>query len=186
MSKKMNTQILVEGGIMVALAFVLGEIKLFKLPQGGSVTLGLMIPIIFYSLRHGVGTGVLAGVVLGLLKLANGGYFVSIPQVILDYPVAFGAIGLSGLFSKQFKEQKSIVPVFCGTFVGVLGRFVAAVLSGVIFFAENAKEINMNPWTYSIKYNATYLGIELAIAVVVIFVLRMFITKNLTGDKIGR
>ena len=44
----------------------------------------------------------------------------------------------------------------------------------------------MNPWTYSIKYNATYLGIELAIAVVVIFVLRMFITKNLTGDKIGR
>ena len=99
MSKKMNTQILVEGGIMVALAFVLGEIKLFKLPQGGSVTLGLMIPIIFYSLRHGVGTGVLAGVVLGLLKLANGGYFVSIPQVILDYPVAFGAIGLSGLFS---------------------------------------------------------------------------------------
>lgn len=184
MSKKMNTQILVEGGIMVALAFVLGEIKLFKLPQGGSVTLGLMIPIIFYSLRHGVGTGVLAGVVLGLLKLANGGYFVSIPQVILDYPVAFGAIGLSGLFSKQFKEQKSIVPVFCGTFVGVLGRFVAAVLSGVIFFAEYAGE--MNPWLYSIEYNGTYLGIELAIAVVVIFVLRMFITKNLTGDKIGR
>lgn len=159
MSKKMNTQILVEGGIMVALAFVLGEIKLFKLPQGGSVT-------------------------LGLLKLALGGYFVSVPQVILDYPVAFGALGLSGIFSKQFKETKSIVPVFCGTFVGVLGRFVAAVLSGVVFFAEYAGD--MNPWAYSIKYNATYLGIELAIAVVVIFVLRMFITKNLTGDKIGR
>lgn len=184
MSKKMNTQILVEGGIMVALAFVLGEIKLFRLPQGGSVTLGLMIPIIFYSLRHGVGAGVLAGVVLGLLKLAIGGYFVSIPQVILDYPIAFGALGLSGLFSKQFMEKKSIVPVFCGTFVGVFGRFVAAVLSGVVFFAEYAGD--MNPWTYSIKYNATYLGIELAIAVVVIFVLRMFITKNLTGEKIGR
>lgn len=186
MSKKMNTQVLVEGGIMVALAFVLGEIKLFHLPQSGSVTLGLMIPIIFYSLRHGVSAGVLAGVVLGLLKLALGGYFVSVPQVILDYPVAFGALGLSGIFSKQFKEKKSIVPVFCGTFVGVLGRFIAAVLSGVIFFAENAKKINMNPWTYSIKYNASYLGVELAIAVVVIFVLRMYITKNLTGEKIGR
>lgn len=185
MSKKMNTQILVEGGIMVALAFVLGQIKLFSLPQGGSVTLGLMIPVIFYSLRHGVGAGVLAGVVLGLLELIDG-YFLSVPQVILDYPVAFGALGLSGLFSKQFKEKKSIVPVFCGTFVGVFGRFVAAVLSGVIFFADYAKEVNMNPWTYSIEYNASYLGIELAIAVVVIFVLRMFITKNLTGDKIGR
>lgn len=184
MSKKMNTQVLVEGGIMVALAFVLGEIKLFHLPQGGSVTLGLMIPIIFYSLRHGVGAGVLAGVVLGLLKLALGGYFVTVPQVVLDYPIAFGALGLSGIFSKQFKETKSIVPVFCGTFVGVLGRFIAAVLSGVIFFAEYAGD--MNPWLYSIEYNGTYLGVELAIAVVVIFVLRIFITKNLTGEKIGR
>ena len=184
MSKKMNTQILVEGGIMVALAFVLGEIKLFHLPQGGSVTLGLMIPIIFYSLRHGVSAGILAGVVLGLLKLALGGYFVTVPQVVLDYPIAFGALGLSGIFSKQFKEMKSIIPVFCGTFVGVLGRFIAAVLSGVIFFAEYAGD--MNPWLYSIEYNGTYLGVELAIAVVVIFVLRMFITKNLTGEKIGR
>lgn len=184
MSKKMNTQVLVEGGIMVALAFVLGEIKLFHLPQGGSVTLGLMIPIIFYSLRHGVSAGILAGVVLGLLKLALGGYFVTVPQVVLDYPIAFGALGLSGIFSKQFKEKKSIVPVFCGTFVGVLGRFIAAVLSGVIFFAEYAGD--MNPWLYSIEYNASYLGVELAIAVVVIFVLRMFITKNLSGEKIGR
>lgn len=106
MSKKMNTQVLVEGGIMVALAFVLGEIKLFHLPQGGSVTLGLMIPIIFYSLRHGVSAGILAGVVLGLLKLALGGYFVTVPQVVLDYPIAFGALGLSGIFFKAIQGKE--------------------------------------------------------------------------------
>lgn len=184
MKSKFSTKVLVEGGLMVALAFVLGEIKLFHAPQGGSVTLGLMIPILLFSLRHGVGPGVLAGAVLGLLKLAVGGYFVTVPQVLLDYPVAFGALGLAGIFSKQFRATRSIVPVLLGTIVGVLGRYIAAVLSGVIFFAEYAGE--MNPWVYSLGYNGAYLGIELVIAIIVIYLLRVFVTTNLSGDTIGR
>lgn len=184
MRSKLSTKVLVEGGLMVALSFVLGEIKLFHAPQGGSVTLGLMIPILLFSLRHGLGAGVLAGAVLGLLKLAIGGYFVTVPQVLLDYPVAFGALGLAGVFSSEFRRTRSIAPVIKGTFLGVLGRYIAAVLSGVIFFAEYAGE--MNPWVYSLAYNGSYLGIELVIAIVVIFLLRTFVTTSLSGDNIGR
>ncbi|MCI6609741.1 MAG: energy-coupled thiamine transporter ThiT [Ezakiella sp.] len=181
MQKKFATKTIVEGGLLVALSFVLGQIKLFHMPQGGSVTLGLMIPIFIFALRHGVYPGIIAGVVLGLLKLAIGGYVVGFWQVFLDYPVAFGMLGLAGLFSKKFKETKSITPVLEGALVGTLGRFVAAVLSGVIFFADYAGD--QNPWVYSMTYNITYLGVELVIAILVIYLLRSFIIRDLSKEN---
>lgn len=184
MKSKLSTKVLVEGGLMVALAFVLGEIKLFQMPQGGSVTLGIMIPIFLFSLRHGAGAGIFCGVVLGLIEAAIGGYIISIPQFFLDYPIALGLLGLAGIFSNGFRKSKSITPVLLGTVVGTLGRYIAAVLSGVIFFAEYAGE--MNPWLYSLSYNGTYLAVEFAVACVVIFLLRTFVTTSLSGDNIGR
>ena len=85
----------------------------------------------------------------------------SIPQVLFDYPLAFGALGLSGLF----KGRK--YGLYVGYVVGVVGRFVFSTLSGVFFFAAYAPE-GMNPWVYSSLYQGSYLGAEGIITLVII------------------
>ena len=157
MKKKWSTKMLVEAGIMIALAFILNNIKLFRMPQGGSVTAASMMPIILFALRWGVGPGVTAGAVLGLLKLMIGGYFFSIPQVILEYPVAFGILGLSGIFKNSLDEAMDgkYFKILLGSFIGILGRFLCHVLAGVVFFAEFAEGVS--PLKHSIVYNASYL-----------------------------
>lgn len=162
MQSRFSTRAVVEAGVAVALAYVLSEIKLFQMPQGGDVTAGGMIPIIFVALRHGTPTGLLAGLALGLLKLFIGGYVVHPVQALLDYPVAFALLGLAGLTPRQ---------PWLGTLVGMFGRFVAHVLSGVVFFAEYAGDQNV--WVYSIAYNGTYMLPELVVGAVLLTLLFM-------------
>ena len=56
---------LTEGAIFVALAFVLSFVKLYELPNGGSLT-PAMFPILLYALRFGLGKGLAAGFIFGL------------------------------------------------------------------------------------------------------------------------
>lgn len=149
---------LVEGALMVALGLVLSFVKVYTLPNGGSITLGSMIPVLIFSLRHGAPAGLLAGVAHGLLQLIVEPYFVHPAQVILDYPLAFGLLGLAGLLQTR---------PFAGVALGIAGRFVSHYLSGVIFFAQYAPE-NMSPYLYSAVYNGSYLLPELIISGLVI------------------
>ncbi|MGB7605051.1 MAG: energy-coupled thiamine transporter ThiT [Lutisporaceae bacterium] len=152
--KKMSTRTLVEAGVMIALAQILSYIKLYELPNGGAITAGSMIPILFFAIRWGVKPGLLAGTVYGVLQFLLGGSYVIHPlSILLDYVLAFGLLGLAGLFSK------SLWGVYLGVFTGIFGRFVSSVLSGVILFASYAPP-GMNPWIYSIGYNGSYLGVE--------------------------
>ena len=92
---------LCEGAIMVALAYVLSFIKLFELPQGGSIDIG-MLPVFLYCARWGFGPGLLASFVYSFLQLLQGGGFVIGWQSILgDYIVAYTLLGLAGLFHKN-------------------------------------------------------------------------------------
>ena len=103
----------------------------------------------------------MTGIAFGLLQFFIDPYIVSIPQVILDYPLAFGALGLSGFFcDKKYGLQ-------IGYIVGVLGRFVFSTLSGVIFFADYAPE-GMHPLVYSAAYQGSYLGVEGIITLIII------------------
>jgi len=155
-----SISVMVEGALMVALSFGLSFIKVFHLPQGGSVTLGGMVPLLVFAFRHGVGPGLMAGTAYGLLDLVVNPYVVHPAQLILDYPLAYGLLGLAGLFRKN---------VMAGTFVGILGRFVAHFLSGVIFFAQYAEG---NVYVYSATYNGSYLLPEFVISVILIMVLQ--------------
>src|SRR5215208_2758611 len=158
-----DTRVLTEAALAVALSFVLGFIVLFKMPFGGSVSLE-MIPLILLALRQGWKVGVLAGAAYGLLDLAIDPYVVHPVQLLLDYPLAFGALGLAGLF------KPTVRGAILGATVAVLARFVCHLLSGVIFFASYAPE-GWNPLLYSAAYNAAYLLPSLAIAIVVTVVL---------------
>ncbi len=158
-----DTRVLTEAALAVALSFVLGFIVLFRMPFGGSVSLE-MIPLILLALRQGWKVGVVAGAAYGLLDLAIDPYVVHPVQVLLDYPLAFGALGLAGFFKPTARGA------ILGATVAVLARFLCHFLSGVIFFASYAPE-GWNPLLYSAAYNAAYLAPSLAIALVVVVVL---------------
>lgn len=162
-------KILSEGALCVALSLALSFIKLFALPQGGSVSLG-MLPIFIFAIRRGGAAGISAGLATGILKLFLGGYVVHPLQALLDYPVANALLGTAGFL----KTNR-----YFGVAVATLLNLSASVLSGVIFFSQYAPE-GMNVWLYSILYNASVVIPESIICIAMLY----FIMPRL--DKIGR
>ena len=159
-------RILTETIIMVALAGALYLIKIFTLPQGGSITLGSMVPIFLLTLRRGARIGIIGGIAFGLVALVEDVYsgveVIFYPaQVILDYPLAFGLLGLSGFFRK--------IPVL-GVGVGVAARFCSHFVSGVLFFASYAPA-GVSPYVYSALYNAGFLIPEFVITAALMIIL---------------
>ncbi|MBQ6389343.1 MAG: energy-coupled thiamine transporter ThiT [Mogibacterium sp.] len=159
--KKTDIRALTVSALMIALAIVLGMIKLFSMPQGGSVTLFSILPIVVCGYLLGTRRGIMAGFCVGLLNLIFGPYVIHPVQLLLDYPIAFGALGLSGI------ARNSNNGLTKGYIIGIIGRYICAVLSGIIFFGEYAPE-NFNAVTWSLWYNFTYLAVEGAITLVVI------------------
>jgi thiamine transporter len=158
-----DPRVLTEAALTVALAFVLGLIKVWKMPFGGSISLE-MVPLILLALRQGPWVGIFAGAVYGLLDLAIEPFIVHPVQVLFDYPLAFGILGLAGFF------QPTVRNAILGTVVAVLARFLCHFVSGVVFFASYAPE-GWNPYLYSAAYNAAYLVPSLAVALVAVVVL---------------
>ena len=140
----------------VALAMLASMIKLFSLPMGGSVTLLSMLFITLIGSWFGLSGGIACGVAYGLLQLFLDPYIISVPQLLCDYILAFGALGLSGLFSQSVNSYRR------GYIAGILGRFVFSVLSGVVFFASYAPSAGIfsNPLLYSAAYNGSYIAAE--------------------------
>ncbi|MEZ0537098.1 energy-coupled thiamine transporter ThiT [Caldicellulosiruptoraceae bacterium PP1] len=157
---KFNTKSIVYGGLTIALSFILSYIRVYKMPQGGSITLASMLPIFVYSYIFGPFAGIAAGIGLGILQLIQDAYVVHWVQLLLDYPIAFGVLGLAGLFRKN-------LPL--GILFGGLMRFLAHFLSGFIFFAEYAPK-GMNPIYYSFVYNISYILPELIICIIIYYI----------------
>ena len=164
-----RVRIITETIVMVALAGALYLIKIFTLPQGGSVTLGSMVPIFLLALRRGPRIGIIGGVAFGLVALVEDVYsgveVIFYPaQVILDYPLAFGLLGLAGFFQK--------IPIL-GVGIGIAARFCSHFVSGVLFFASYAPA-GVSPFVYSAVYNGGFLIPEFVItAALMIALLRV-------------
>lgn len=165
---------LVYSALGIALALVTSYIKLWDMPIGGSVTLLSMLFICLIGYWFGLRYGIVVGMAYGLLQFVIEPTILSVPQVVLDYPLAFGALGLSGVFcNRKYGLQ-------LGYILGVFGRFVCSTLSGVIFFADYAPE-GMHPLIYSISYQGSYLGLEMILTLIVISIPP--VTKALTFVK---
>jgi len=163
--KKVNTWMLAEAGIVLAMAWVLGQIKIFPMPMGGSVTAGSMVPLFVFAYRWGGKKGILVCALYGVIDFILGAKFSFHPvSLLFDYPVAFGFIGIAGFFGKK------TVGLMLGTVVALFGRFACHVLSGVVVFSSYAPE-GVNPLLYSILYNGSYLLPELIISFVLVFLL---------------
>ena len=164
-SKKWTTRMLANAALCIALAFVLSYIRLYKLPQGGSITLASMLPIFLFAYAYGVAPGMLVGAAFGILQFIQDAYFVHPIELLLDYPLAFALLGLAGL-ANRFSDKWGLIP---GIVLGTFGRFVCAFLSGVIFFGMYAPE-GQSVLVYSAVYNGFYLIPEAIICIVLAMV----------------
>lgn len=145
----LNTRVLAEISIMVALSAALFQVKLYQFPNGGEITMGSMVPLIVLSLRRGPLVGILAGGIFGGVVFLFEPFSLTPVQIMLDYPVAYGAVGLAGLFKKN--------PIL-GPVAGIGGRFISHFLSGLFFFTTFlAGEPFVDAATFSAIYNASYL-----------------------------
>ncbi len=167
---KFNTRVLVEGALCAALAIVLSYVRIFRMPQGGSVTLE-NVPLLIFALRHGIKAGVGVGALAGVLQMILNGYVVHPAQAFLDYPLAFGALGLAGALSS---------PQWRGIVVGTAARLACHVASGVIFFASYAPE-GQHPLLYSLGYNGSYMVVNMILSLIVISLIWKRLPR--TGDR---
>lgn len=160
-SKKLSIQQLAFCAVAIALGTVLSNIKVFSFPTGGSITLLSMLVICLPGYWFGLGAGVLTGVAYGVLQMLVDPYILFPAQLVVDYLLAFGALGLSGLFCKR---KHGLIP---GYILAVLGRYAFSVLSGWLFFGMYAWE-GWNPLPYSLAYNAIYIFAEAAVTIVIL------------------
>ena len=160
---KLTTHILINISLMLALAIILNQLRIYHMPQGGSVTLGGMIPLLIISFRYGAGIGTLAGFVMGLITIIQDPFILHPIQVLFDYPLPYMAVGLAGIFHEK---------IFLGTILVYVAKFICHFISGVIFFGSYAPE-GTSPVIYSLIANASYIVPELIICLIILKVLPM-------------
>ncbi|MDO5725790.1 MAG: energy-coupled thiamine transporter ThiT [Tissierellia bacterium] len=165
---KNNTKMLAVGGIMIALSMVLSFIKIYRMPQGGSVTAASMVPVIMFSLVYGAKPGLFAALIYGVLKFISGGGISIHPMsILLDYILAFGSLGLAGIVTRG---EKSLTKAIIGTILAVFMRFLFLYIAGVIVWGSYAPE-GIPAWLHSLTYNASYMIPELIVTLVVVVIL---------------
>ena len=160
--KKFSAKQLTFSAMAIALAMVTSLLKLVNMPMGGSVTLFSMLFIVLIGNWYGIGVGLTTGLAYGILQLVIDPYIISLPQMLLDYIFAFGALGLSGIFSQS---KNGLIK---GYFLAVVGRFMFSTLSGYIFFPTFMPEFFDSAIIYSICYNGAYIGAEAILTLLLI------------------
>ena len=161
--KIFSTKALTYSAILLALGISANQIKFLRLPQGGSVTLFSMIFIVFIGYMFGLRVGLIAGITFGLLNLLIKPEVYTPVQAIIDYILAFGSLGLSGLFANK---KDKLIPAYL---ISITGRFIFATLSGYVFFSSYAPQ-GWYPLNYSIWYNFSYIGAEGALTVALLLI----------------
>lgn len=151
--------------VCVAMSFALSYLRLWKMPQGGSITAASLLPLMVYSYMFGVRKGVFAGLIYGILQAVQDPWIIHPAQFLLDYPVAFAAIGASGMFARLKKlDRLPQVQFVLGGVVASVLRFLSHLFSGVFAFSEYATLDNV--WAYSALYNS-FVFVDIAIVLVV-------------------
>ncbi len=162
---KFNTQMITLVGISVALSTVLQLITIIKLPQGGSVTAGSMVPIVLISLFYGPEVGFLTGFLFGIINFIISPVALHPVQVLFDYPLPFMAIGIVGYF-----KSCNIKGILSGVILAMLARFTCHFISGVVFFGSYAPK-GTSVYLYSLIYNGSYMSLEALITCIIIGIL---------------
>lgn len=193
---KLNTKMITQIGIALALSAVLQIFRIYHFPQGGGVTFGSLVPILLIALVYGPEVGILAGFLHGMLTLVIDPYILYPTQLLFDYPLPSMALGLAGYFRKEnflghifasisihghFKNEEYLGRIL-GSIFALFVKFICHFISGVLFFGSFAPK-GVSPIIYSLSVNGPLMLIEGSICVIIIAVLPMRILSNaLTGQ----
>ena len=158
---KFTTSMLVYIALMLALTILLHQLRLYHMPQGGSITCGAMIPLLLISYRYGSGVGCLTGFLYGMFNLIQDPFIVHPLQVLFDYPLPYMVLGIAAAIPRH---------MYLGTAAAFLARFLCHFISGAVFFGSYAPA-GTSPYLYSLTFNATYLLPEFIICFVLLKVL---------------
>lgn len=172
-----RTKTMAEGAVCAALSAVLSYVVIFRMPQGGSVSLE-MAPLMFFALRRGTRWGIAVGAIAGVIQVVYGGYVINPVQALLDFPIAFGAIGLCGIASGR-DDTRALA---CGALLAFAARLAAHTASGVIFFAAFAPE-GRSALEYSLVYNAAFLCPSAVLSMIVSLAIERHISPKLPIPK---
>ncbi|GCD11472.1 energy-coupled thiamine transporter ThiT [Clostridium tagluense] len=162
---KFTTHVITLVGLSIALTTVLQFITILKLPQGGSVTAGSMVPLVLISLFYGPEVGFLTGFLFGIINFLMTPVALHPVQVLFDYPLPFMAIGIVGYF-----RYSNINGKLMGVILAMLARFACHFISGVVFFGSYAPK-GTSVYLYSFLYNGSYMGLETILTCVIIAIL---------------
>ena len=183
---RLKIRALTEGAVLVGLGFVLSFLKLYQLPNGGSLT-PAMFPILLYGLRWGLGRGLAAGFVFGLMQLLfDGAYAWGWQSMILDYLLAFMPLGLTGLF------RGKAWGIFPGTVLGCAGRFLVHYISGVTIYRIIEPTVLPgfgtfdNAVLYSLVYNGSYMLPNMVLALILAGLLWKPMKRYFAGSDLSQ
>ena len=181
-NKKYTTTEIAYAGVCLAASFALSFIKVSPVQYGGSITLASFVPLLIYAYKFGPVKGTIAGIILGLFNFISDPYILTPLTFFLDYILAFASIGLMG-FAPMMGKLPQWAKVTIGTVIVYIARFIFHLVSGFIYFAEDAIWADIptpNMFVYSLIYQLVYIPADCAISVGVLIAL----VKTNTFDKL--
>ena len=161
-------------GICVSMSFTLAVIKFSPVQYGGSITLASFVPILLYAYVYGVADGLLIGLIHGLLNFIEDPYILTPATLVFDYILAFMSVGVMGFFGKMQRKEKGCLPLVLGAICVFVLRFSSHLISGMIFFAQDAVWVSFPNWAmgnvfvYSFIYQCIYVPADALIAILVL------------------
>ena len=170
---KLDARALCLGGVVCALTLVLASIRV-PLPTGSNIPCGSWIPLMLLALVYDYRLSILAGWVCGLLAmiLIPGWQAVHWAQIFVQQLVCFSCLGYAGIFGSE-KRQKAL----CGMVLAVFLRCCGHVLSGVIFYSQNAWD-GWGAWGYSLAYNLSSRLPEGILSIVIVSLLPLKLLRR--------
>ena len=161
------------GGIVCAMTLVLATIRI-PLPTGSNITCGSWIPLMLLALLYDYRLSMLSGWVCGILAmiLIPGWQAVHWAQIFVQQLVCFSYLGYAGVFGSD-KRWKAI----CGMALAVAIRCFGHVISGVIFYSQNAWD-GWGAWGYSLAFNLSSRLPEGILSILIVSVLPLTLMRR--------
>ncbi|MEG1049795.1 MAG: energy-coupled thiamine transporter ThiT [Oscillospiraceae bacterium] len=194
---KNNTKILVTCAMMVALGGILSVFPTFKglWPNGGSITLCSMLPVIIVSYLYGLKWGFMSSAVFAVIQImsdlrgiAGTDAMTTFWVIFLDYGLAFIVLGLGGIFKGKFNDPAKELAL--GSIVAIGLRFLCHFTSGYLLFSDYAEWFFTQEGfafgnsvyaslqnskllfvAYSVIYNASYLLPEIIMTAIAAYII---------------
>lgn len=164
------TELAIFTALGIVFDYVCGLFGGISWANGGSVSIA-MVPIFLMSYKHGLKGGLLIGLLVGSIQILWG-YMVHPVQVLLDYTLAYGVLGLAGIAKRFFSENnlKNNIVIIVSILIVCFLRLICHVISGVVFYAT--------PFWGSVAYNASFIILSTPLCIILTCILyRIFKTS---------